>query len=70
MSLIATIHAASMQSQSASTHILHPQVAVFMVLIGFLCLSWVIDRRLRLATLTTPFHLSQREFHSIPKSAS
>ncbi len=70
MSLIAAIHAAFMESQSAGTQILHPQVAVFMVLIGFLCLSLVIDRRLRLAPLTTPLCLSQREFHSIPKFAS
>jgi hypothetical protein len=66
MSLSAAIHAAFMESQSASTQILHPQVAIFMVIIGFLCLSLVMERKLRLAPLTTPLCLSQRGFHSIP----
>jgi hypothetical protein len=70
VSLSAAIPAAFMQSQSAGTEILHPHTAIFMILIGLLCLSLVIDRRLRLATLTTPLYLSQRGFHSIPQSAS
>ncbi len=70
MSLIAATPAAFMESQSAGTEILHPQAAVFMVLIGFLCISLVIDRRLWPATITAPLCPGQIGFHSIPQFAS
>jgi hypothetical protein len=70
MSLIAITGTAFMQSQYAGTEILYPHATVFIVLIGFLCISLVIDRRLWLETLTAPLSPGQMRFHPIPQFAS
>lgn len=54
-------------SQFVGTEIIHPHAAVFIVLIGFLCISLVIDRRLFLATLTVPLTPDPMRYHSIPQ---
>ena len=56
-------------SPSAGARAFPPHSTVFIVLTGFLCVSLVIDRKLWLATLTTPQQLSQSGFHSIPQLA-
>jgi hypothetical protein len=56
-------------SPSAGAGTFHPHATVFIVLSGFLCVSLVIDRKLWLATLTTPLRSVQSEFHSIPQLA-
>ena len=56
-------------SSSAGAGTFHPHTTVFIVLTGFLCFSLVIDRKLWLATLTTPQRSGQSGFHSIPQLA-
>jgi hypothetical protein len=70
VSLIAATPAAFMESQSAGIGILQPHAAVVMVLIGFLFVSLVIDRRFGLATMNAPLHQGQMGFHFIPQLAS
>ena len=61
---------AFIELQSASTDILHPQVTIFIVLIGFLFISLVIDRKLWLATMTAPIRPGQMRFHPTPQLES
>ena len=77
MSLIAAIGivylnlpTAFVELQSAGSDIIHPEATVFIVLIGFLFISFVIDRMLWLPTQTAPIRPVLMRFHCTRKTES
>ena len=54
-------------SASVDAGIFHSNVIIFIVLIGFFCVSLVIDRKLWLTTLTAPMRTSQSGLHYVPQ---
>ncbi|MDT8303080.1 MAG: hypothetical protein RQ760_16495 [Sedimentisphaerales bacterium] len=54
-------------SASVDAGIFHSNVIIFIVLIGFFCVSLVIDRKLWLATLTAPQRTGQSGFYYVPQ---
>ncbi len=56
----------SLYNNNLTTNILHPQTTVLIVLIGFLYISFVINRRLRSVSLTAPLSPDRMQLHSIP----
>jgi hypothetical protein len=77
MSLIVTIGivylylpTSFIELHSAGRVILQPHATVFIVLIGFLFISLLIDRKLKAATQTIPIYSGQMRFQSSPQTES